>query len=360
MNKLVLLSTRNSKWQTRLMGIFACMVIISVLFSSNCFAKKSPTFQVWGGSVFTYGNIDLSDATSRVVGGSKHMFSSWVEYGVFANGYVGNGLASGAASSGGSIEDVPGVNGDYCKYRAPMSFANYSTDDFRLCPSGEMTGTFGYNYPKFNMKSSVEEIRKTGVDVGGENTTTTIPSASVPSVITQTTIVATYGDVNINGNIVYNTSDKVYYSLEEVPKLFIYAKNINISCGVGRLDAVLFASGNIDTCYDGPKKGNGTPDYDAVPRGKEYSKQLVINGAIIAGQVLFRRTYGAVDLSNTTDQTGGSVVSKCQDNVKYCASIPAEIINYDYSIIVTGKNSNTGTSKTNLVTVYQRELAPRY
>ena len=333
-------------------GVCVGMVVLMgiVLGSGDCMAEKYPTFQVWGGSVFAYGNIEASEATLRGVGGEQYAFSSWTEYGVFANGYV-QGLASGAASSGGI--SWGGVGDDFCSRLAPLSFANYSTSstdvDFRFCNSngaGTWTGRFGYNYPKFNMTASLAEVGKETA-VGSGNVTLAAES------ITGRKIVATTGDVTIAGNLEYE--DKKYYSLEEVPKLLIYANNIYIQCNVKRVDAILFASGTIDTCSDGPMKG-GAPDYDQ----QVYSNQLTINGAIIAKNVNFKRTYGAVDLSNT-EIKDGEVVSKCENRVRDCASIPAEIVNYDTSILVTGKKSNTTASQqVNLVTIYQRELPPRY
>lgn len=323
----------------------AGIMILGVLFGTalvrgNCMAEKWPTFQVWGGSVFTYGNIDASDATPRMSNGDQFMFSSWAEYGVFANGYV-KGLASGAASSNGSLEDG---NGDFCKYRTPLSFANYSTEDFSLCPNiNGQTGTFGYNLPRFNIIASMEGLKNNGVTVGASDETI------AGRMVTGREIIATKGSVTITGNIIYNDDSKVYYSLEEVPKMLIYANDVNISCDVTRVDAIIFASGTLNTCSDGPRNGDGSLNREA----EAYSKQLVINGAIIAKTIYFNRTYGAV-----SDYSG--VAANCKNNVRACASIPAEIVNYDNSILVMGKDSNTATTKTNLVTVYQRELAPRY
>lgn len=332
------------------------VIVLGILFGTalvhgNCMAEKWPTFQVWGGSVFTYGNIDASDATPRMSNGDQFMFNSWVEYGVFANGYV-RGLASGAASSNGSLED--GTGGDFCKYRTPLSFANYSTEDFSLCPNiNGQTGTFGYNLPRFNIIASMEGLKNNGVTVGTSDETI------AGRTVTGREIIATKGSVTITGNIIYNDDSKVYYSLEEVPKMLIYANDVNISCDVTRVDAIIFAAGTLNTCSDGPRNGDGSLNREA----EAYSKQLVINGAIIAKTIYFNRTYGAVNLEkldSADDKTDGDIKSKCSNNVRACASIPAEIVNYDNSILVMGKDSNTATTKTNLVTVYQRELAPRY
>ncbi len=337
------------------------VMILGILFGTalvhgNCMAEKWPTFQVWGGSVFTYGNIEVSPATSRTMSnGDQFMFSSWVEQAVFlSNGYTT--VASGAASSNGSLED--GKGGDFCKYRTPLSFANYSTEDFSLCPNiNGQTGTFGYNLPRFNITASMEGLEKSGVTVSSSDET--ITGENGVRTVTGREVIATTGSVTIADNIIYNDDSKVYYSLEEVPKMLIYANDVNISCDVTRVDAIIFAAGTLNTCSDGPRNGDGSLNREA----EAYSKQLVINGAIVAKTIYFNRTYGAVnleELDSADDKTGGDIKSVCSDNVRVCASIPAEIVNYDNSILVMGKDSNKATTKTNLVTVYQRELAPRY
>ncbi len=356
---------------TRISVVVLGVMLGAVLVCGNCMAEKWPTFQVWGGSLFTYGNIDASEATSRIMSnGDRFMFSSWAEYGVFSNGYV-KGLASGATTNGGNLE-----NGDvnFCKYRTPLSFANYRvgdpTDSDRyLCAKNDdsgQTGVFGYNLPRFNITASLEGLKKSGVTVSSSDET--ITGENGVKTVTGREVIATTGSVTIADDIVYNDDSKVYYSLEEVPKMLIYANDVNISCNVGRVDAVIIASGTLNTCSDGPctdgnsgpcsmtKKANYSVEYDADYDAEAYSKQLVINGAIIAKTILLNRTYGAVsDYSDKAANCGTSDGSK-----RFCASIPAEIINYDNSILVMGKDSNTATAKTNLVTVYQRELSPRY
>ena len=93
--------------------------------------------------------------------------------------------------------------------------------------------------------------------------------------------------------------------------MIIYAKgNIEINCGVTQIDAILIADGTVYTC--GTYTGNGTvSDINEV---RTRTNRLQVNGAIFSKGLELGRTYGMA--------TG--IYSK----------IPAEIINYDTSIIL--------------------------
>ena len=70
------------------------------------------------------------------------------------------------------------------------------------------------------------------------------------------------------------------------------------------------------------------------------SRQLTVNGMIIADSLVLNRTYGAATSVNS--------------------SVPAEIINYDTSAIIWGKGMADANDFETLTTVYQHEIAPRY
>lgn len=98
---------------------------------------------------------------------------------------------------------------------------------------------------------------------------------------------------------------------------------------------MLVADGAVDTCSDGAKT-DGKPNYNAP----EYSKQLIINGAIIANKVNFNRTYGAA--------TGANSI------------IPAEILNYDPTLYLWGSSQADMSTTGSLTVTYTMELSPRY
>ena len=357
--------------QKKFLRVGLASILVGVVFGvHNCAADKYPTFQVRGGSVFTYGNenngnvgVETKSPTVMQIGGEQRVFSSWVEYGAFSNGYMNSGFASGAATGFGFDS---GGGESYCKNRTTLSFANDLSafgNNYYDCPNGGndgRTGLFNYDYPTFSIDASIERARenaKSNEEIilrdNGDNDTV-LASEGQETISGHVIVVAK--NVTIEGNIVYGGGNNGYYgSLEQVPKLLIYAtKSINIHCNVSRVDAVLFAGGDVNTCSD----------VDDV-NDEKRSRQLVINGAIVAKNVYFQRTYGAVNLTSdgTLHNESGDYLDKCQAtnaSQRYCASIPAEIVNYDASIVTMGNQANSAVTRTNLVTIYQRELSPRY
>jgi len=141
--------------------------------------------------------------------------------------------------------------------------------------------------------------------------------------------------VNITGNISYeNNRNASYTALSQIPKLVIYAGgDINISCNVTNIDAVLIAKGTVNSCAN----NNGiSPDVNA----RERSRQLMINGAIMTRFLKFERTFGM--------STG------------YYSKIPAEIVNYDTSLVLWGRGKTETEDYGKTYQVYSHELAPRY
>ena len=302
---------------------------------------KKPTFQVWGGSVYSAGPI-RTNSFIRTIEGEKKMFGSWGEQSVVARGSV-SGFASGAATSKGS--DI-----NFCKYQTPLTFMNAKKDiavtgmcsDYQIGNANipaDMSGKDAIkNYwwlptvPVGDGNSFVEGITTGGEKIKYRYSSGDMTIGGYDNITDGTYVVRSdNGNIYINGNISY--ADKVYQKASEIPKMIIYAKNIYIGCGVNRVDAILIADGKIDTCAN----GNGiNPGIDEESR----SNQLKIDGILMAGQVVFNRTYG-----------GGSGVG---------ATTPAEIVNYDTSALLWGRGSAEDNDNSLLTVVYQQELAPRY
>ena len=295
---------------------------------SKCFIiGKKPTFQVWGGSFYGGGKIATASTTKdelaggiEIPSGKVMVFGSWVEQTVVARGEIIE-LASGASSGllnspvkGGS----PEVSKNYCRYRTVLSLANYSTDS-GYCPNSQKAGNSGIAVDRVKLEDFVEVTEKTDTDVD-----------IYGKIINkgETYIVNTSKDVKIHNDIKYAANS--YSELDELPKAFIAASNIYIDCGVKQIDAFLIADNIIKTCG---KDQNDIND-------KDHSNQLVVNGAISAGNLKLDRTFGAA--------TGSY------------SSIPAEIVNYDASIILWMRNSVDTEEYNKMHQVYQHELAPRY
>ena len=275
------------------------------------------------------------------------VFSSWVEQSVAAKGQV-VALASGAATGlssniagGGSHEPSP----DYCKYRVPLSIANYSTSMVAgICPN-QATGNSGIAASLTNRISLVAPLPNedsTTFEYSG-NTTITLNNSTknivryningnatigTNSVSTgKTHIIKATGDVTISGNINYQAA--TFTSLDQIPKLIIYGNNVTIGCTVTNIDAIIIAEKDLNTCVS------------SNINNRENSYQLMVNGAIVTNNLYLNRTYGAA--------TG--VNSKIQ----------AETVNYDASVLLWGRaKADPDNEHKNLTSVYIHEIAPRY
>ena len=316
----------------------------------NCYTvAKRPNMQVWGGNVYSSSGINTSVAVKYNVlgynGTYPRIFGSWGELGVIANGEI-SGFASGtttaydgqnlAANSGG------GTKTDFCS-RSPLTFANNKCN----------TGTAG----------SIGTMSKS------ENQAVKDKEAVIAKLIDDTNNAVDTNEVNLNdGNSYYKNSNNIkivesalttdgiikvvhakniyvagniqfaeanYESLGEIPKVLLYAdENIYIDCNITRIDALLMAEKEVKTCAD--ENGN-VPDANSESR----SKQLKVNGAIIASKLSPDRTYGAA--------TGNNSI------------VPAEIINFDPTLYLwAGPTDDDDNSVSgSLETTYIREMAPR-
>ena len=350
---------------------------------------KKPSVQVLGASVFTgsgnvhtntsdkfilAGKYDYSGDTAKIEAtsaGSVMVFGSWAEQAVVSNGQI-FGFASGAAT-GGRLSDNYGGSAEngtsFCKYRTTLSMANVASGTVGgICTydggGTQATGLLGVTISTVNRQAMVgyfaaintssSLVRLGGFDgtfekkdsALGRNTyySENVSNISGANIATNTTVVVNRsGNLNITGDIQYNGS----YTAYTVPKVVIYASgNINIDCGVGRIDAILIAGEKVNTCvrgstvYSATNSNSGAGDNNAW-EASVRKKQLVVNGAIVANQIDFGRTYG----NGPGTQSG----------------VAAEVINYDTSSIIWGRRAVAGAAESDtLTTVYQHELAPRY
>ena len=350
----------------------------------TCFTvAKRPSFQVWGGGVYSNGNIAALDNTKNNLAGvpgyeyiasnsnNKVAFGSWAEQAVVANGAV-KGLTSGAATGLNFAVDGNILNGiaennneDYCD-RVPLSFANRTSQG---CPNnGTATGYLGaknneldrkafINYVIGDTNASVTKLTATNDDGSYSLNSDILNDASLieksrtedgEEIDSNTRVVMVAGnndDVMVAGTIVINSNlqyedYKTYTGLSEIPKLIIYADNISIACNVTRIDAILIANGKVDTCPTNKDREDLKDGDPVLINNPENSTQLTINGMIITNQLDLNRTYGAATGINS--------------------GIPAEIINYDASTILWSMNQIDTDNYAGMSAVYQHEIAPRY
>ena len=341
---------------------------------------KKPSFQIWGGSLFSNGKIEMDRAAKTNLYGianrpykingisDANVFGSWDEYGVLSI-KTNKGFSSASTLANGKYEVQPGIG--FCNNESLLSFANYSKGT-NICNGSSVfnaTGNFGGDVLAVNKMSLINDVfqdyntvnltgagTRLGLTIGEAgtfeefmntngklvrytysgnkgidiNASTVQRGMTNEGLVSTTYIVRSAGDIAINGNIIYTNN---YSTLEEMPKLIIYGKNIYIKCQVNRIDAVLIAEQVVDTCAE----SNGShPDLNDAAR----SNQLRINGTVIADKLVLNRTYGA----GAGDKSG----------------VPAEVLNYDTSLLLWGRaQADTSTSGRMTVT-YTRELAPRY
>ncbi len=332
------------------------------LSNASCkIVAKKPTFGVYGAGLYSVSNINALNASKRNLypnyvsqgAGDAMVFGSFVEQNLVLRGTT-NTVASGGATIGGSKE----LDGGFCKYRTPLSFANYGLTGV-ICGAayngkvGEMLGssTAGLgatksraNYVDYllpadtmaniesgnivNLNSDYKVLSKnsnSNIRYSVSNGSMRLLGGTIEPGVTHI-VKSKSGDVTIAGDIYY--ADASYKTISEIPKLIIYAKNITIDCSVKEVDAILIATGKINTCNSG----------DANAR--ERSNPLVIRGMTISDGLILGRTYGA----------GPGEFS----------DVPAEVINYDTSATLWSRFIS-GTGETGKFTVvYQHELAPRY
>ncbi len=376
------------------------------LYTPECIQiAKKPSFQVWGSGLYSAApstsittNVSEKNNLFKVDkypysprGGSVTIFGSWVEENVITVGRT-QWLTSGASLGKSSNPNLKGgyggagvtsidAEGVFCNNLIPLSFANYGFGGFSnfICPMINASGYAGIDVTAFDpsktnagalaeywndkdlpyMEDASESI---ALEAAGNPllsaTNKDIRSVKVEGDITigrsqltanQTRIVKAE-NVTIAGNIYYDKEG--HDTLNDLSKVVIYASSsINILCDVNRVDAILLTAGAVNTCSD-------AGELVAENRSKQ---QLVINGTIIANEVKLERTYGnSMGISD-----GGYVSNKIEGDYYEKHTIPgsetpAEIINYDTSLLIWGA-SMAGAGESNTLTMtYQYELAPRY
>ena len=317
---------------------------------------KKPSFQVWGGDIFVKDGVDVDDiplANKIVLATSfeehaPRKFGSWGELSVeTGSGNTGN-LFSGAAlgfagNVGGELSPNYSFLGDNDK---TASYSGPGNNGSGINPGSSNSSGGGLNYSGGSMidigvlvgklTGKMKEEDAEDVETVGAPDANLNPNSGESKMYKNEN-----GTITIDGNIEYNGS---YSTLESIPKVIIYANNIIINCNVERIDAILIAKENIETCpfaeSDEKKNNLGSP---------ARSVQLRINGAVIAGgSVSFDRSYGAGTGANSM--------------------IPAEIINMDPSwylwaadsIGVSGASMEHDDTEGLMIPTYTCELPPRY
>lgn len=358
---------------------------------------KKPNFQVWGGGVYTNGNITTS-LSRRHLSGAEHIFGSWGEHEVIAGGSI-KGFASGASlgyndignldwnnlSSIFSLFDggfVPkkGYNPRFCEDLSPLTIANHGP---KVCNTTNPAGRSGISSLANNIQTLASQLRNRYIlnpaankIVQGqpqparinlsdtENCNSNLVTCKnngryifikgdaeidayelkATSGSNRTISIYATGNIKIIGNITYENGKYgllvdhgLYKNLAELPQVLIFAqKNIEVAQDVTQVDAWLIADkGTVNTCADfqSPNLAEGKYGTDSGT----CSHSIIFNGPVIAKNLALNRVAGA--------DPGSGIV-------------PGEIFNLRPDTYLWAYNQAQLFSQAN--TTYIRELAPRY
>lgn len=266
-----------------------------------CFTfLKTPKVQVLGGDVRA-GLVQT--APPRDVGGMT--YGSWAQYGIFGIGGI-TGMGSAASLAGGAASVT-------AARQNALTFANNGSGG---CP----LGCFYSQAPvqaDYAAYSAVPGPGATGAGEAVPNGTREVRHAS--------------GNLVISGNITYSGS---YADPSQVPRvIYVVDGDITVAAGVTRIDAWLIATGTLYTCADFTN-----PAVQKLTTGT-CNQPLTFNGPVTVAKTVLGRTFGA-------DATPASRASA------------AEVFNLAPSNYLSGYAA--GQSQSNIQTVYEKELPPRY
>jgi len=290
---------------------------------------KSPYVQFMGNDVWAGGNFAALNAAcnnSSKIQTVAHTLrdgsvaGSAVEYGAFALGKITNfgsankALANPAGPAGKALTFSNLVDTNLGNYGAPQHCIN---DYVSL-------------YTK-TAKDSAAAAIDVGTQASGTQLDITGPhgfSGTMAAGSKQIYLVE--GDVAITGDLKYPAN---YSGPDQIPSLIIIATgNITVNRAVQQMDGLFVARGQFFTC--------DVAVGSTLTVNPPCEKQLVINGAVKAGQLQLLRTFGA---------DGADDASRKQ---------PAEVFNFNPEMYLNsalyGNNTNV------LQTVDEKDLPPRF
>lgn len=255
-----------------------------------------PYLSVFGGDVSAGSSPESSSGSCVPVTNANSGIYSWNNH---TTDFSGGG-AQYAVDALGAIVDFASSQNASNSAPTSLSFANYFTPanaSWLNQSQGLFGGYAALSAPDCDFTSDIT----TPPTVGD----TTIGAATVANG-TQNVQYVQNGDVYINGNIVYANSGGGW-TATQIPyfRLVVVGGNIYIGSNVTQLDGLYVAEpsaggigGHIYTCAT----ALGVPaDPTIAGFFSTCNKQLVINGAFIASQVQFLRTFGSVGQAKNTD-----------------------------------------------------------
>lgn len=264
-----------------------------------------PYLNVYGGDVMTGAAPAASGACSINNAAGAY---SWNQYGA---GYAGAGSEYAVQALAQIEEFGSGMNPSSSNPPTDLSFANSAIAAGKVNPSQGLFGGF-FGDSSGAWACSTDYTKGLGSPISGAAATAQI--AALPGSLangTQTRIYAN-GDVYISRKIAYNTSG--WGGVTQIPlfELVVTGGNIYVDSSVTQLDGIYVAepSGAVGgKIIDCATNGGGIwKQVDPTVNGfySTCNKQLVINGAFVAKQVLFGRTNGSLGQAAVGDSLGAN------------------------------------------------------
>ena len=345
---------------------------------------KRPTFQVWGGDMYTNSTIKAKVADKRNVyagykgnmgnfttqgstSTGKTHYGSWVEEGLVigASGGVTTGgnfaFASGAALGYRNEPEKAntGVDGDLaCSKMAPLTIANSGGS----CgyPSGIGSEFKDNNDNRRELidywVQSTQNPTASGAKIVYSNSNS-IGNVTVPK--KETWIYDANGIFTITGNIKYEDGYNASSTLRDIPKVVIYADNVNISCNVIEVDAIIItkAGGKVDTCSE----HSNVPEPEEMVDNPMRSNPLRIFGMVITDYITLGRTYGSAAWKDEKCSSVNNDLDKDRYDPRCNGQLAAaEVFDFDSSILLWSEFMASAAETDTMQVVYQNEIAPRY
>lgn len=352
--------------------------------SCRTIAKK-PSTQVWGGGVYSNGNINATTSaktpgaalSNAPASSATKLFGSWAEYAVVNGGSSAKtvGFASAAglgySSSRGPVSSfctlthlsvandacsgitgysgMSGVNLDnsiVSRLKNRLTINNHTEEDTR--PAGSDLSAVAYH----TLPSGAQYVY-----VPGDANISSVLSTPSTSGFGVTRIIQVDGTLSISANVcngggncssnpaslvLSDRNSQNLSTLASVPQTIIFANNVNIDPSVTQIDAWLVVTGNVNTC--------NVANLSASACGRT----LIINGPVITDSITLNRSGGSWAGNNS----GVNLYSGNLNATALGGIAPGEIINFRADSYFWILRQITSSAEPG--TAYVRELAPRY
>ncbi|MBQ3440846.1 hypothetical protein IJG27_00845 [Candidatus Saccharibacteria bacterium] len=326
---------------------------------------KRPSFQVWGSDMYSNATINAVPANKRNVYNAyrnnmgnfvktgvgslgETIYGSWVEEGLMLGGSADTeNLASGAATGYNTDSNKAyagnSASTNFDKDRSPLTISNYDGSSWNVGSSG-ITINLSNDQRREFIDYWVDGAGHTSASASGaiinyekHNGDFSISGDTIP--VKTTRLIEVNGKATITGNITYASSFTSASTLRDIPKLVIYADNVDIRCNVIKVDAIIITKegGTVNTCSDAPS------DESSSVR----ARQLKIFGMVITDNIILGRTYGSAAWDGS-------------DGKKDAQRAAGEVFDFDSSILLWSEFMASAAETDTMQVVYQNEIAPRY